>query len=204
MNDKPSKTVAAKVRRSIEPCQLSAFDEIALTCVKLGRRNRGSVTALQDYLDGRITIDGVSWRRRAVLLSVHDMTEEKEAPLTLQYKVLALVDGLQMFPIPPLSHYRDIATALLRMEVVIRLSPAKAPHAAERWPLLSFALIQQGRDEARRAVAKSLALLGAAKFASAAALCASLAQLRGVRLTAPAVSAERYHGAANFRTAIRA
>jgi hypothetical protein len=48
------------------------------------------------------------------------MKEELEAPLALQEKAFVGLRSLRVQPAPQLRHYRDIATALLRMEVVIR------------------------------------------------------------------------------------
>jgi len=71
-------------------------------------------------------VDGAFCRRRTVLLATHDMKEEREAPAALQKNALAKLESLDIKPIPPLRFYRDIATALLRMEVVIRLEAMQA------------------------------------------------------------------------------
>jgi hypothetical protein len=71
-------------------------------------------------LDGRVAIGDAYFTRRAILLAVHDMKEELEAPLALQEKAFVGLRSLRVQPAPQLRHYRDIATALLRMEVVIR------------------------------------------------------------------------------------
>jgi hypothetical protein len=102
---------------------LPIFDEIAKTFLVVSR----SVghTVLQNYLDHRIFICGVPVRRRGVLLAVHDMKEDVEAPLALQRLTLAELEWLNMRPFPKHKLYRDLATALLRMEIVIKTT-AKA------------------------------------------------------------------------------
>jgi hypothetical protein len=138
MNDNHCATVAER-RRGVEPSLLRAFDEIAQNCLKLARDAQEGVNPLQNYLDGRIAVGGASYQRRMVLLAIHDMTEEREAPLGLQRKALAQLILLQMSPIPKLALYRDIATAILRMEVVIRLSATQRMTAGTRQPVHSFA-----------------------------------------------------------------
>ncbi len=97
---------------------LSAFDEIAQTYLKAAR---GSAhTSLQSYLDGVVAIGDAYFTRRAIILAIHDMKEEVKAPPTLQDGAHAQLVSLKVRPAPELRLYRDIATALLRMEVVIR------------------------------------------------------------------------------------
>jgi len=97
---------------------LSAFDEIAETSLKAARGRAHS--SLQSYLDGWITIDNSSFTRRAILIAIHDMKEDLDAPLALQEGAFAKLQSLKVRPAPELRLYRDLATALLRMEVVIR------------------------------------------------------------------------------------
>ena len=118
MNEKESMTDAGG-RRRLQSSLLSKFEEIAQTFLNMltGERGNGKIfTSLQDYLDGSELIDGAYCRRRTVLLATHDMKEELEAPAALQSKTL----------VPQVRLYRDIATALLRMEVVIRLEAMQA------------------------------------------------------------------------------
>jgi hypothetical protein len=100
------------------------FNEIAKTFLVTSR----SVdhTVLQNYLDRRVFICGVPVKRRAVLLAVHDMKEDLEAPLVLQRITLAELEWLNMRPFPKHKLYRDIATAILRMEIVIRTKALQA------------------------------------------------------------------------------
>ncbi len=128
MNEKEV-TTAAEERRPLQSSLLSKFEEIAQTFLNMltGERGNGKVFAsLQDYLDGSVLINGAYCRRRTVLLAVHDMKEGLEAPAPLQSEVLSKLDLLEILPVPQVTHYRDIATAILRMEVVTRLEAMQA------------------------------------------------------------------------------
>jgi len=107
-----------EARRPFHVSLLSAFDEIAQTVLKTARAKVH--ISLQSYLDGRVLIGGADVSRRAILLAIHDMKEDLEAPPALQERTLAEVISLKVRPAPELKLYRDIATALLRMEVVVR------------------------------------------------------------------------------------
>ena len=123
MNDKRFETADA-VERPLQEALLAKFDEIAKTFLDMApraRKNGEAFAPLQVYLDGAVEIGSSFWKRRTVLLAIHDMKEEREAPLTLQSKTLSRLILLKVRPIPHLKLYRDIATAILRMEVVIRL-----------------------------------------------------------------------------------
>ena len=127
MNDKEVLTEAKKLRR--QSSLLSMFEEIAQTFLSSvnGERGNGKVfTSLQDYLDGSVLINGAYCSRRAVLLAIHDLKEELEAPSALQSKTLSKLDLLNVRPVPQVIFYDDIATAILRMEVVIRLEAMQA------------------------------------------------------------------------------
>ena len=115
---------AADAEQGFEIALLPAFDEIAQAFLKA---SRGSGHAsLQGYLDGRVAVDGAYLTRRAILLAIHDMKEDLEAPLALQKDAHAELASLQVQPAPQLKLYRDIATALLRMEVVMRSGGVKS------------------------------------------------------------------------------
>jgi hypothetical protein len=118
MNENNAYVAVAEARRPFQVSLLSAFDEIAQTFLKAAR---GSAhTSLQSYLDGRVAIGNAYFTRRAILLAIHDMKEDLDAPLALQERVQEKSLSLKVRPAPVLRLYRDIATALLRMEVVIR------------------------------------------------------------------------------------
>jgi hypothetical protein len=128
MNDKEVLTEAEELRR--RSSLLSTFEEIAQTSLSLVSLERGNgklFASLQDYLDGSVLINGACCSRRAVLLAIHDLKEELEAPSALQGKTLAKLELLNVRPVPQVIFYDDIATAILRMEVVIRLEATQAP-----------------------------------------------------------------------------
>ena len=119
----------AEERRRRQSSLLSTFEEIAQTFLSSvnGERGNGKVfTSLQDYLDGSVLINGAYCRRRIVLLAIHDMKDEREAPPALQSKTLSKLELLRLRPVPQVIFYDNIATAILRMEVVIRLEAMQA------------------------------------------------------------------------------
>ena len=120
---------AAEARCPFQASLLSAFDEIAQTVLKAAHGKLH--TSLQGYLDGGVSLSGAYFSRRAVLLSIHDMKENLEAPLALQESVLAELISLKVEPTPELKLYRDVATALLRIEVVIRSTALQATKSDE-------------------------------------------------------------------------
>jgi hypothetical protein len=123
MNEKEVMTEAEE-RRRLQSSLLSKFEEIAQAFLNMlsSERGNGSVFAsLQDYLDGAVLVNGAYCRRRTVLLSIHDMKDDREAPASLQSSTLAKLDSLNVRPLPQTKFYRDIATAILRMEVIVRL-----------------------------------------------------------------------------------
>ncbi len=128
MNEKEVMTEDAG-RRRLQSSLLSKFEEIAQTFLSMltGERGNGQVfTSLQDYLDGAVVVDGAYCRRRTVLLAVHDMKEAGEAPPALQSSTLAKLDSLNVRPLPQAALYSDVATAILRMEVIVRLEAMQA------------------------------------------------------------------------------
>ena len=191
-------------RRHVQASLLPVFDEIAQACVKIAQGGRGTGNAfssLQSYLDGTVTAGGVSCSRRSVVLAIHDMAQDREAPLALQRKALAQLIMLQMHPIPKLTLYRDIAMALLRMEVVMRQLAARAPVEQEREPILSSAGMLVWEDVQQRVHASveavSLGLAG---------VRAALPQLHAPNLSSLMLSGLRYlpnfNGASGHRAAI--
>lgn len=126
MNENNAYLAAAETRRPFQISLLSEFNEIAQTFLRIAH---GKVhTAVQSYLDGRVAIDGAYFTRRAILLAIHDMKNDLKAPFALQETAFAELLSLKVRPTPELKLYRDVATALLRMEVVLRLT---ALHATE-------------------------------------------------------------------------
>ena len=127
MNQNNAYVAVAEARRPFQVRLLSAFDEIAETYLKAARGR--AHTSLQSYLDGVFAIGGAYFTRRAILLAIHDMKEDLAAPLALQEGALAELLSLKVWPTPELRLYRDIATALLRMEVVIRFQAMRDGYA---------------------------------------------------------------------------
>src|SRR5271165_5212455 len=129
MNENTACLPVPETRRPFQVSLLSAFNEIAQTFL---RTAHGDIyTSLQSYLDGGVVIDGAYFTRRAILLAIHDMKDDLRAPLALQETVLAELLSLKVRPTPELKLYRDIATALLRMEIVLRLTALQAEEFGE-------------------------------------------------------------------------
>jgi hypothetical protein len=144
-------------RRRRQSSLLAIFEEIAQTFLNSvsGERGNGTVfTSLQEYLDGSVLIGDAYCRRRTVVLTIHDLKEELEAPLTLQSKTLAKLELLHVRPLPQVAFYQDIATAILRMEVVIRLEAMQAlaettAGAARRTPRRPLVAIERASGSVR-------------------------------------------------------
>ena len=144
-------------RRRRQSRLLSIFEEIAKTFLNSvsGERGNGTVfTSLQEYLDGSVLIDDAYCSRRTVVLTIHDLKEELEAPPTLQSKTLAKLELLHVRPLPQVAFYQDIATAILRMEVVIRLEAMQAlaetaAGAARRTPTRPLVAIERASGSVR-------------------------------------------------------
>jgi hypothetical protein len=126
MNENNTYLPVPESRRPFQGSLLSAFDKIAQRF--LGTAHGKVHSSLQRYLDGGVAIGGAHFTRRAILLAIHDMKEDLEAPRALQERALAELLSLKVRPAPELRLYRDIATALLRMEVVIRATAHETRH----------------------------------------------------------------------------
>ncbi len=119
---------AAEGRRRFEESLLPAFDEIAKRFLASAAGDAG---ALQQYLDSTIEVGGIRYRRRSVVLAIFDMKEDRAAPLSLQNDALALLIHMKVRPIPNLVHYREVAAAILRTEVVMRHRASRAQQHAQ-------------------------------------------------------------------------
>ena len=133
MNENNTYLPVPESRRPFQGSLLSAFDKIAQTFLgtahgKVHSSLQRYLSSLQRYLDGGVAIGGAHFTRRAILLAIHDMKEDLEAPRALQERALAELLSLKVRPAPELRLYRDIATALLRMEVVIRATAHETRH----------------------------------------------------------------------------
>ena len=187
-------------RRDVHASLLPTFDEIVQSCVKIaqgGRETGNAFSSLQSYLDEMVVAGGISCQRRSVLLAVHDMIEDRNAPLVLQRKALAQLIMLQMNPIPKLTLYRDIATAILRMEAVMRQSAAQAPQQPQREPVLTPASLHHLEDLRQWVHSSAEAVsVGLASFR------AVLPALHAPSLSLLALSGLRYQRPSGFRAAI--
>ncbi len=188
MNEKAVLTEVEELRDR-QSCLLSTFEEIAQTFLNLacGERGCGKVCpAFQEYLDGAVSMNGACCRRRAILLAIHDLDEDLEAPAALQSKTLAKLELLHIQPAPRAALYQDIATAILRMEVAIRSESMQAldvpaSDASAQPPLRSEAM--QAPDEPASGASaqplqiparkrrRSMATLKALGYGAAAAAC---------------------------------
>jgi hypothetical protein len=105
---------------------LPLFDQIARGFLKelANRRNKESIPSCAQYLDGKENIDGTFYTRRLVVLAVEDLKQPIEAPLPLCGKAAEQMGRLKLGPIPKLVHYRELATAILRIDAALQLTKA--------------------------------------------------------------------------------
>ena len=113
------------------PQRLAIFESIAAGFLRaLASRNETGDCAV--YLDGADTVDGASYARRAVILAVEDLKQQIEAPLPLVSEASSVIELLKLNPVPELKLYPDIATAILRIDAVLRLARHQRPiHCAK-------------------------------------------------------------------------
>ena len=128
MNDKEVLTEAEE-QRGRQSSLLSKFEEIARNFPEPGwwgaRKRQGF------YLPPGLSrwlhfIKRRSLQEKDRLLAIHDLKEELEAPPTLGSMTLSKLALWNVRPLPQVTFYSDIATAILRMEVVIRLEAMQA------------------------------------------------------------------------------
>ena len=114
----------AGAREAFYAGRLPLFDQIAQGFLKALAIHLASGEALvcSDYLDGKVKIDGASYSRRVVVLAIEDMKQQIEAPLPLRSEAYALMKLLKLDPIPELTLYRDLATAILRIDAALHLT----------------------------------------------------------------------------------
>jgi hypothetical protein len=104
--------------------RLPLFDQIAQGFLKAlagHQASRDAYTGL-DYLDGSVKIDGTAYARRVVVLAIEDMKQQIEAPLSLRNDAYAFMKLLGLDPVPELKAYRDVATAILRIDAALHLT----------------------------------------------------------------------------------
>ena len=101
--------------------RLAIFESIAAGFLRaLASRNETGDCAV--YLDGADTVDGASYRRRALVLAVEDLKQQIEAPAPLVSEASSVIELLKLNPAPELKLYPDIATAILRIDAVLQLA----------------------------------------------------------------------------------
>jgi len=99
------------------------FDQVARGFLKtmVSHQESGELSDCLNYLDDAVKIDGALYARRSVVLAIEDLKQQIDAPLALQNEARAQMSLLKFDPITELKLYRDIATAILRMDAALRL-----------------------------------------------------------------------------------
>jgi hypothetical protein len=116
--------MTAAVTQAAHASRLSLFDQVVqgFLAELSGYKRSIQVPACLDYLDGKIELDGHCYMRRAAILAVEDLTQQIEAPQPLRREVYSVMKLLCLDPIPELRSYRDVATAILRIDATLHLS----------------------------------------------------------------------------------
>jgi len=116
--------MAAGMAQTAHNNRLSLFDQVVQGFLnELSSHEKSiQVPACLDYLDGKIEVEGQRHVRRATILAVEDLTQQVEAPQLLRREVYAVMKLLGLNPIPELRSYRDVATAILRIDATLHLS----------------------------------------------------------------------------------
>jgi len=114
----------AEARHGFCTGRLPLFDQIAQGFLKTlaGYQQSSDLFACLDYLDGAVKIDGDCYTRRVVVLAIEDSTQQVEAPPALRREAYAQMRLLKLDPIPELKLYRDLATAILRIDAALHLT----------------------------------------------------------------------------------
>jgi hypothetical protein len=104
--------------------QLPLFDQIVRGFLKELSNHKAGVQAASrlEYLDGRISIAGQWCSRRTLILAIEDLKDQIEAPQLLRREVRDFMKLLGFDHIPELKMYRDVATAIMRIDAALHLS----------------------------------------------------------------------------------
>jgi hypothetical protein len=104
--------------------RLPLFDQIAQGFLKAlaNHQANSEASSCLRYLDGKVKIDGTTYSRRVLVLAVEDMKQPTEAPLPLRSEAYAFMKLLELNPVLELKLYRDVATAILRIDAAMHLS----------------------------------------------------------------------------------
>ena len=110
--------------QGFQAVRLPLFDQIAHGFLKAlaNHQANGEASGRLHYLDGEIKIDGTTYPRRVLVLAIEDMKQPIEAPQPLRSEVYAFMKLLELNPVPELKLYRDVATAILRIDAAMHLS----------------------------------------------------------------------------------
>lgn len=116
--------VAAEARQVHCVGRLPIFEQIAQGFLEnlANDQHSGASSVCLSYLDAKVKIDGVSYTRRNVVLAIEDLKQQIEAPLPLQCETCAQMKLLRLDPVPEMKLYRDVATAILRIDAALHFS----------------------------------------------------------------------------------
>ena len=128
-------TATAEARQHLYGGRLPLFDQIAHGFIKClaAYRQEGEPRDCLNYLDGKLKIDGTACTRRTVVLAIEDLKQQIEAPLPLRSEVYTQMKLLKLDPVPELKLYRDLATAILRIDAALHLSKMSKARSSGGW-----------------------------------------------------------------------
>lgn len=114
---------------------LPLFDQVARGFLEMltSRQESGGPLDCLDYLDGAVKVDDAWCTRRVVVLAIEDLKRQVEAPLPLRSEAHAQMRLLKLDPAPELTLYRDLATAILRIDAALRLTRMSKTQQPNRW-----------------------------------------------------------------------
>jgi hypothetical protein len=115
---------AAGAAQGFQAGRLPLFDEIAQGFLKAlaNHQANGEASSCLHYLDGKVKIDCTTYPRRVLVLAIEDMKQPIEAPQQLRSAACAFMKIFELNPVPELKLYRDVATAILRIDAAMHLS----------------------------------------------------------------------------------
>jgi hypothetical protein len=125
----------AEGRQSFSGGPLPLFDQIAQGFLEnlANDRQAGEPLASLNYLDGKVKIDGASCTRRDIVLAIEDFKQQIEAPLPLRSDAYAEMKLLKLDPVPEMKLYRDVATAILRIDAALHFNRIIKDKALPSW-----------------------------------------------------------------------
>lgn len=125
----------AEARQSFSAGRLPLFDQIAQGFLKnlANELQANEPLASLSYLDGKVKIDGILYTRRDVVLAIEDLKQHIEAPLPLRSEAYFQMKLLKLTPVPEMKLYRDLATAILRIDSALHLNQMIRAKGSPRW-----------------------------------------------------------------------